>query len=144
MELKELQNRMEEMAAVAPAQAAIGTNSEKTGQILRALEFGSVEGQRPWPHPGAKTVLAVNPETGQQVVVSAQAPQGFIRVRAAEFADSLLRELARPAPWLDTSGTQAHLERAVKAAAESALAAIQNSAPRDSGKLVKSLVVATG
>ncbi len=98
---------------------------------MRALEYGSVAGERPWPRPGPKTTLAVDPETGEQVVVSLRAPQGIFRAHATEFAESLLAELRQQISWLDKEQVNQRLARAVRATAEDALEkARQSVGPR--------------
>lgn len=137
--LDELGGRLEDLAALAAKSAAVGVTDPEAALYARILEYGSIAGQPPWPHPGPRTVLAVDPETGAQVVVSAQAPQGFIRVRATQFADALRRELAQPADWLDAGAVESHLDQAVRLAAQAVLEELRSAAPRDSGQLAQSL-----
>jgi uncharacterized protein (UPF0147 family) len=132
---------LERLGAVAGSSVAIGVTDAETGRLARLLEFGSIAGQRPWPRPGPRTVFAVDPETGSQVVVSAQAPQGFIRVHAARIRDRLREELAQPADWLDAVALDAHLARSVRAAARKAIEILRAAAPQHSGRLRESLTV---
>jgi hypothetical protein len=132
---------LEKMEAAAGSSIAIGVTDAETGRLARLLEFGSIAGQRPWPRPGPGTVFAVDPETGAQVVVSAQAPQGFIRVHAARFRDRLREVLAQPADWLDKETLDAHLSRSVSEAARAALEMLRAAAPQHSGRLRESLTV---
>lgn len=142
--LDDLQERLEEIAGIAKARAAIGVTDPEAAAYVRALEYGSITGQPPWPHPGPRTLLAVDPESGAQVVVSAQAPQGFIRVRAPGFLDRLLAELSQPADWLDAETVQAHVQQAVQRAALMALEELRTAAPHDSGRLSESLALLLG
>jgi len=136
-----LQQSFEEIAEVPSARAAIGVSDPEAAPYVRALEYGSIAGQPPWPHPGPRTLLAVDPESGAQVVVSAQAPQGFIRVRAPELLDHLLAELAQPADWFDAAAVEVHVQQAVGRAALAALEELRTAAPRDSGRLSQSLTL---
>ncbi|MBI3484645.1 MAG: hypothetical protein HY012_05775, partial [Acidobacteria bacterium] len=119
--LDELGARFEKIASVAERTTAIGVADAQAGAYARVIEYGSIAGQRPWPHPGEGTVAAVNPETGAQVVVSAQAPQGFIRVRAPEFLNQLREAVAGPADWLDAQELDQHFASALQSAAAHAL-----------------------
>ena len=144
LSLDELGSRFEQMASVSDRTAAIGTTDAKAAAYARVLEYGSVAGQRPWPHPGERTVAAMDPETGAQVVVSAQAPQGFIRVRAPEFLDQLREAIASPANWLDAEDLEQHFTSALQFATMQALENIRDAVPRDSGHLGQSLTIADG
>lgn len=141
--LEELLARFDGAASVEGASAALGTNDAHAGANARVLEYGSVAGQPPWPSPGPRTVLAVDPETGLQVVVSAQAPQGYIRVRVPQFIALLRAHLPGPIDWLDTAAIEAHVREAVRAAAADALEALRSGVPADSGRLRESLMMAT-
>jgi len=137
----DLQQRFEQIASVASRGLAIGVTDPQVARYARALEYGSVVGQRPWPHPGARTVLTVDPETGTQVVVSAQAPQGFIRVQAAAFAEVLRSRLARTADWLDAEQVSEHVASSIREAARTALERLRVAAPDRSGRLQESLEI---
>lgn len=141
LSLEQLQDRFGSLAELLGQSASIGTRDAQASVILRVLEFGSIAGQRPWPSPGRRTVLAVDPDTGAEVVVTAQAPQGFIRVQAHTFAELLQKELRRLADWLDPGEVRALLQSAVKTAATVALEQIKSSVPEASGKLRESLFV---
>lgn len=143
LSLEELLDRLEAVAVVNPASAAIGVRDPEVARYARALEYGSIAGQPPWPRPGARTTVGVDPETGVQVVVSAQAPQGFIRVQAPQFPALVAEALAAPADWLDGTKVQLHLQRAVKQASEVALERLRAVVPRDSGRLAQSLEALT-
>ena len=136
--VEELDNLFAEMERIEGAGSEIGIAPE-LAQRLYALEFGSVAGQRPWPRAGERTLRAIDPESGAQVIVSAQAPQGFIRIHAQDFAADVANELSRPTDWLDAGQTEEHLARAARAATEHALETIRDSVPRDSGELAASL-----
>lgn len=141
MTLEQLQNLLAQMSRVVGAGAGISVRDAQTARVARVLEFGSVAGHAPWPHPGKRTVLAIDPETGTQVVVSAQAPQGFIRAQAAGFLDNLRAGLSQPANWLDAADAQERLDQAMRTAAEGAVARMRAAAPRDSGRFAESLQV---
>lgn len=94
--LEELGQRLEALAQLASKRAGVGVADPEAAGYARVLEFGSLAGRLPWSKPGPRTVLAIDPETGAQVVVSAQAPQGFIRVRAPEFLEALRLRLTTP------------------------------------------------
>ncbi len=135
----ELAARFEKVATVPGAQSAIGITDPELAAYARVLEYGSVAGQPPWPRPGARTTLAVDPESGARVVVSLQAPQGFIRAQAPQFPAAVANALAAPADWLDADAVRSHIERALRDATQAALERIRSAAPRDSGRLAESL-----
>lgn len=137
----ELNQRLDALAQLAPREIRIGAADPESARYARVLEFGSIAGQAPWPRPGARTTLAVDLQTGAQVVVSAQAPQGFIRVQAPVMRDALVAELARPADWLDAANVDTLLGDALRAAASHALERMRSSVPRDSGRLAASLAI---
>ncbi len=139
--LDELGSRFEEIASVGDRTAAIGVADAQAAAYARVLEYGSVAGQRPWPHPGEHTVAAVDPGTGAQVVVSAQAPQGFIRMRAPEFLNQLRAAIAGPANWLDALDLDRHFATALHSAAAQALETMRAAVPRESGRLAQSLTI---
>jgi hypothetical protein len=142
--LDELDDRFEQLSSVADRSASIGVADAQAAAYARVLEYGSVTGQRPWPHPGERTVAAVDPETGAQVVVSAQAPQGFIRLRAPEFMNQLRSAIAAPADWLDAESLNGHFAAAVQSITARALEEMRAAAPRDSGRLAQSLTIVNG
>lgn len=142
--LAELLARFQSAAAVAGASAALGTDDVETGAYARVLEYGSITGKQPWPRPGARTVLAVDPETGAQVVVSAQAPAGYIRVRAPHFAALLGERLPGAVDWLDGAAIEQQIRAAVRTAAAEALQQLRAAAPVASGRLRESLVMTAG
>jgi hypothetical protein len=139
--LDEFETVLDELTGLAGASAVVGTKDEEAGRILRVLEYGSVAGEKPWPAPGPRTTLAVHPETGDEVVVSTQAPQGFVRVQVPAMASALRAALAGPVDWLDAAAAQQHIAAAVRAAADTALAEIRVAVPRDSGRLAASLEI---
>ena len=141
MTLEQFAAQLEQVTQIRDAGSGIGVADPEAAAYARVLEYGSIVGQPPWPHPGARTVLAVDPETGAQVVVSAQAPQGFIRVSAPDFLNALRSELAEPADWLNPDDAQSRIGQAVRAAAESALETLRAGAPHDSGRLSQSLEI---
>ena len=141
LSLDELGARFEKIASVAGRSAGIGVADSQAAAYARVLEYGSIAGQRPWPHPGERTVAAVDPETGAQVVVSAQAPQGFIRVRAPEFLNQLREAIAGPADWLDAKKLEQHFASSLQSATAHALEEMRTAVPRESGKLAQSLTI---
>ena len=141
--LEELGDRFEKIASVANRATAIGVTNTKAAAYARALEYGSIAGQPPWPSPGERTVAAVNPETGARVIVSAQAPQGFIRVRAPEFLNQLREAIAGPANWMDARELEPHFAAALQSASAQGLEIMRAAAPRESGQLAQSLTIVT-
>lgn len=141
LSIDELGRRFEKMDSVSDRAAAIGVTDAETSAYARVLEYGSIAGQRPWSHPGERTVAAVDPETGAQIVVSAQAPQGFIRLRAPDFLDNLREAIAGPVNWLDADQLNNHFDSAVQSATAQALEAVRDAVPRDSGRLARSLTI---
>jgi hypothetical protein len=139
--LDELGDRFDEIASVANRTASIGVTNAKAAAYARVLEYGSIAGQRPWPNPGEGTVAAVNPETGTRMVVSAQAPQGFIRVRAPEFLHQLCEAIAGPANWMDAQELDQHFATALQSAAAQTLEKMRAAVPRESGQLAQSLII---
>ena len=142
--LSELPALLDAMGQVTGRSASIGVTDPAVGRYARVLEYGSIAGQKPWPQPGAKTVLARNPDTGAAVVVTAQAPQGYIRVNAPTFLLELNNRIAGSADWLDPEETADHLERATAAAAAAALNRLRQLIPQESGRLRESLRVLDG
>jgi hypothetical protein len=141
LSLDQLGARFDKIASLVDRTAAIGTADAQAASYARVLEYGSIAGQRPWPHPGERTVAAVDPETGVQVVVSARAPQGFIRVRAPEFLNQLREAIAGPADWLDAEKLDRNFSSAVQSAAAHALEEMRSAVPRESGQLAQSLTI---
>lgn len=142
--IADLQERVEAVSHVAGEQIAIGVEEPEVARYARVLEYGSVVGQPPWPSPGPRTTLAVDPESGTTVVVSAKAPHGFLRTQAPAFSALLADRLAAAEDWLDREALQAHITRATGEAAQATLARILASVPRNSGRLAASLVVLPG
>jgi hypothetical protein len=137
-ELPELFGRLRDIAA---REARIGVRDPEVSDYVRVLEYGSLAGQRPWPHAGPRTVLVVDPHSGVQLVVTAQSPQGFIRVLVPTFVEHLHNALGEPADWLDNAAVQEHVGQAVRAAAGWSLEEIRAGAPEDSGCLRESLTI---
>lgn len=142
--LSELPALLDAMGQVTGRYVSIGVTDPAVARYARVLEYGSIAGQKPWPQPGEKTVLAQNPDTGAAVVVTAQAPQGYIRVNAPAFLRELNNRIADPADWLDPEETADHLERATAAAAAAALNRLRQLIPQESGRLRESLRVLDG
>ncbi len=141
LSLVQFERRLSRLAILPGQSAMIGTRDPEAGVILRVLEFGSITGQAPWPHPGPHTILALDPDTGAQVVVSARAPQGFIRIQAHEFAELLRRGLRGSANWLRAEEVDELLQTTVKRAADAALERLKSSLPSGSNRLPASLTV---
>ncbi len=142
MDLTELHARLSAVAEAGSRSAGLVMKDAEAAKILRVLEYGSVAGQRPWPHPGEKTTLATDPETGAQVVVSAAAPQGFIRVRVGQIAQEMREAVARQSGWLDAAQTEAHLARAVALSARGARTLICEGVATLSPELAEKIEVA--
>jgi hypothetical protein len=143
LSLEELAERFSQLAGAAGAAAEIGTTDPRAAMVLRLLEYGSVAGQRPWPGPGPRTTLAVDPESGRAVVISVQAPQGLFRIRAPQVLGRLRSELGRAASWLERDALGAELEAAARRAAEAALEDFRSDIAGVSGRLAESLAVLT-
>jgi hypothetical protein len=141
LSLDELGARFDEIASLVNRTAAIGVTDTQAAAYARVLEYGSITGQRPWTHTGERTVAAVDPDTGAQVVVSAQAPQGFIRVRAPEFLNQLREQISGQADWLDAKKLDQNFGSAVQSTAARALEEMRAAVPRDSGQLARSLTI---
>ena len=141
LSLYELGARFDQIASLVHRTAAVGVTDDQAATYARVLEYGSVAGQRPWPHPGELTVAAVDPRTGTQVVVSARAPQGFIRVRVPEFLNQLREAIAGHADWLDAKKLDRNFSSAVQSAAAHALEVMRGAVPRESGRLAQSLTI---
>ena len=139
--LDELGERFDQLSFVAGRSSGVGVVDAQAAAYARVLEYGSVAGERPWPHPGERTVAAVDPETGAQVVVSTQAPQGFIRMRAPEFMDQLRNAIAAPTDWLDAESLSGHFAAAVQSISARALEEMRAAVPRDTGRLAQSLTI---
>jgi len=140
-ELPELLGAMENVIGKT---ASIGIADPELARIARVLEYGSIAGQKPWLRPGEKTVLAQDPITGTTVVVSAQAPRGFIRVTAPAILRDLKNRIAGIGNWLDPEGTNQRSEATVAEAAKIGLDHIRQLIPQESGQLRDSLQVLDG
>lgn len=139
--LDQLAQRLEQMASVQGVRAGIGTEDAESAAILRALEFGSISGEKPWPHAGPQTVLAVDQETGAQVVVSAKSPHGFLRSLAPEIMDRLRGAVVQPANWFEPEEAQGHLRESLRTVAAEALAQARAAIPSSSQKIRNNLVL---
>jgi hypothetical protein len=139
--LEQLQQRLAALVNVADAEAAIGVRDFDVATYARVLEYGSVAGRPPWATPGPRTTLAVDPHTGAQVVVSTQAPQGFIRLQAPQFPAVIAEEMRASLDWLDSAVVQSHIAEAARRSAQEALQRLRAAAPRQSGRLAESLEV---
>ena len=139
--LDELSDRFGQLVSVGDRSVGIGIADASVAAYARVLEYGSIAGQRPWAHPGERTVAAVNPETGAQVVVSAQAPQGFIRVRVPEFLNQLREQIANQSDWLNAGELDRNLGLAIQSVAAQAQEDLRAVLPRDSGRLAQSLTI---
>jgi len=139
--LDELSDRFEQLSSVRDRSAGIGVADASVAAYARVLEYGSIAGQRPWPHPGEATVAAIDPDTGAQVVVSAKAPNGFIRVQAPEFLNQLREAISGQANWLNVGELDRNFGLAVHSVAEQALEKMRAALPRDSGRLAQSLTI---
>ena len=113
----ELDERLQAFAKANNAHIEVGVRDPEVGRYARVLEYGSVAGQPPWPRPGARTTLAIDPESGTRVVVSLQAPQGFIRAQAPRIASLVQEELSASADWLNVDMVNAHIARAIRSSA---------------------------
>jgi hypothetical protein len=139
--LDELGARFDEIASLVDRTVAIGVADAQAAAYAHVLEYGSIAGQRPWPHAAKNSVPAIDPETGAQVVVSAKAPQGFIRVRAPEFLNQLREAIAGQPDWLDAKKLDRNFSSAVQSAAAHALEEMRAAVPRESGRLAQSLTI---
>ena len=139
--LNELSDRFEQLSSVGDHSAGIGVADASVAAYARVLEYGSIAGQRPWPHPGEGTVAAIDPDTGAQVVVSAKAPNGFIRVQAPEFLNQLRETVAGRADWLNPRELDRNFGLSVQSVAELALEKMRAALPRDSGRLAQGLTI---
>jgi hypothetical protein len=137
--LDELSATMRQLESVRGTAAGIGTTDPALAAYARVVEYGSVAGQPPWPQPGPRTTLAVNAESGQRVVVSAQAPQGYLRMHIAPMVESLAEELRRPVNWLDAAAAETQLVSAAMTAARRGVELARASVAHDSGRLAASL-----
>jgi len=137
----ELDERLRAFAKADNAHVEVGVRDPDVGRYARVLEYGSVAGQAPWPHPGASTTFAIDPESGTRVVVSLQAPQGFIRAQAPRIASLVQEELSASADWLDADMVSAHIVRAIRSSAARAAEVIRDSVPKASGRLAQSIEV---
>jgi hypothetical protein len=129
LSIEELNKTFERIEAVESARVSIVASDAKAGQIIRALEYGSIAGHPPWPSPGPKTTLAVDPESGLRVVVSLQAPQGLIRIRAQRLLEFLRDSLPRSVNWLDAEAVATHLQRKLRNSASKAVEELRAALP---------------
>lgn len=139
--LSDLGKRFEELAGAVPSAVSIGVTDPEVSRYARAIEFGSLLGERPWPHPGPRTTLAVDSESGAQVVVSAEVPHGFIRVQAPSFVEALRYGMSGPANWFSVSEVNARISASVRQAGELALERLRAALPDRFTRLKQSLAV---
>ena len=144
LSLTELPRLLGNMERVTEKTVYIGTPNPELARVSRLLEYGSIVGQKPWPRPGQKTVLAQDPTTGATVVVSAQAPRGFIRVTAPGILRELSGRIGGVSDWLDPAKINRHAEATVTEAAKSGLDRVRQLIPQESGQLRDSLQVLNG
>ncbi|MGH8650240.1 MAG: hypothetical protein ACREUP_13210 [Burkholderiales bacterium] len=142
--LNELPGVLGAMENVTGKAVSIGIADPELARLARVLEYGSIAGQKPWPCPGEKTVLAEDPITGTTVVVSAQAPSGFIRVAAPAILRDLRNHIAGTGDWLDPEGVNQRSDATVAMAAKIGLNRIRQLIPQKSGQLRDSLQVLDG
>jgi hypothetical protein len=141
--LSDLGKEFDELAGALPSAISIGVTDPEVSRYVRAVEFGSLLGERPWPHPGPRTTLAVDPESGAQVVVSAEAPHGFIRVQASSFLEELRRGMSGRTNWLNVSEVNDRISASVRQAGEAALERLRAALPDQFTRLKQSLAVLT-
>lgn len=139
IDLQEFDDLLARLEKTEGARAAIGVRDPAIAAYARVLEFGSLLGAKPWPNAGPRTTSAVDPETGTAMVVSAQAPAGFIRIHAAEMREAVASELGGVAGWLDPEELSGRIASALRAATTSAVAILRSAVPRDSGELARAI-----
>lgn len=144
LDLESLADALDALATVSSVEAAVGVGDPDAARYVRILEYGSISGRQPWPHPGARTVLAVNPETGQTIVASAQAPQGFIRTNLPAMARALLTEMEDLVFDFRAESLQQSLEASVRNAASDAAELLRAAVPKDTGAVAQHLQVFHG
>ncbi len=144
LSLGELPGLLGNMEKVARKTVSIGIANPEMAAVARLLEYGSIAGQKPWPRSGEKTVLVQGPTTGAAVVVSAQAPRGFIRITAPEILRELATGIGHVSDWLDPEEINRRSQAAVAEAAKSGLDRLRQLVPHDSGQLRNSLEVLDG
>jgi hypothetical protein len=139
--LEELAAAFERCCTAPGGRAAIGVTDGEAARILRALEYGSVPGAPPWPSPGPRTLLSTDPETAAPAIFSRLAPQGFLRVRAAELAQMLRRQLETIEDWLDPAQLQSGVDSAPAISAAQFLTVLRQGLPEHFGRLAQHLTV---
>jgi hypothetical protein len=112
------------------AEAGVGVEGPGATYAL-VWEWGSARISK----PGPKTVWGTNPD-GKRVVLSLQAPRGYIRVNEPLYWAALEQEMGK----VDFSGTttqqiRAALEKAAVKVAERMVKIIQEHVPVDTGEL---------
>ncbi len=90
--------------------------------------------------PGPKTQWSTSPVTGQQVVLTIQAPHGYIRLNQPEYV-KILNEEFNAVPWLSVPVSQIEevLNAVMDRAADRCDILIGQFAPVDTGNLIFSI-----
>lgn len=120
----------------APVEAQIVTTDPKVQKYWPVLEFGSGEGQRPWPEPKTHTVVGADGR-----IHSKQSPQGFIRRNGQRFYQYLTEAYVRRVQILKRPLNRGEMVEAANDAAARSLELLRSSVPVKSGKLKNSLRV---
>ncbi len=140
LSIEDLARQLRDAATVQSRSAVIGAADAESGIIARVLEFGSIAGEPPWPRPGPRTTLALDPDTGAQVVVSLRLPHGVIRLQRPQMLQVLLDSLRGSAGWLDAQRIEPDLDRNLGRAGEEIAAQLRGALAGISGRVAGSIV----
>jgi hypothetical protein len=132
---REFQLLVKEALKLTAVEAEIVTTDPKVKDYWPVLEYGSREGQRPWPRSGPRT------RRSQGRVFSRQGVGGFVRKHANIFIRFLSDAIKRNADHADGFTKQSDLAATVNEAADKSLEFLKKTAPVDEGTLRDSLTV---
>lgn len=133
--LKELLDGVKEASNAGPVRGGVLSQGDAAAYAL-VWEWGNIRQVK----QGPKTVRSTNPD-GEEVWLSIQAPQGYIRINEPEFIQILQNQLGDMdlEDWTDAEDIIGAMKQASVKAAEQIAEIIRETAPIDSGALRDSI-----
>lgn len=133
-ELKKLLKGMQDASAQGPVRGGVQSEGDAASYAL-VWEWGNARQTK----KGPKTTKGVNPD-GEEVWLSVQAPQGYIRISEPVYMNILMKELA-DMDFGELTGKEilAAMKEASASAASQIAEIIKENAPVDTGQLRDSI-----